>query len=116
VFDTAPAVFNVKNPEQLNRTTPELNADIATMNEARRTHFTSSSVNTGSNAHVWLRNIESLSKAFHKNPNCANEDGVHIVCHLFDEIAATWLLNYAVGNLILNPSDPSTLLLPHTVK
>lgn len=62
-----------------------VNARVMDLNKKIKRSFTSRN-NTGANAHIWVRDIEQWSLAFHANPSCVRSDGVHISCVLFTEV------------------------------
>jgi hypothetical protein len=73
-----------------------------------RASFTSET-NKGANAHIWVRDIENWSKAFHANRGCIRDDGVHVSCILFNELYVGLFMNYVAGNLELNKDNPLVL-------
>jgi len=66
-------------------------------------------MNKGANAHIWVRDIENWSRAFHANRGCIRDDGVHVACIVFNELYVGLFMNYVAGNLELNKDNPLVL-------
>jgi hypothetical protein len=108
--DTAPLVVNGSSSNGRRGGARGVNDAVRKVNAQTRALFLSSR-NVGGRAHVYFRDTEALSGAFHAERGCSAKDGVHIhECVLFHDLSGVMFLNLVVGNVRRDQRDPSSLV------